>query len=312
MSAIATKIHPEQQYLNLIRRILNHGDRRVCRNGATLSVFGDQMRFDLRNGVIPILTTKRVAWKTCLKELLWFIRGDTDNRNLKDENVHIWDGNGSREFLDSRGLTDYEEDDLGPIYGFQWRNFNGTYRSRGDYDNDGIDQLMNVVNALKNDGSQPGENKYSRRLLVSAWNPCALDKMALPPCHVMFQFYVNSKDELSCHLYQRSGDVGLGVPFNIASYSFLTYIIADFCGLKPGEFVYSLGDCHIYEEHIDALKTQISREPFEFPKLNLVKSNVDDKSVIKTRCPRLEDYRIEDFILENYKFHKKIKMNIIV
>jgi thymidylate synthase len=316
MSAIATKIHPEQQYLNLIRRILNHGDRRVCRNGATLSVFGDQMRFDLRNGVIPILTTKRVAWKTCLKELLWFIRGDTDNCNLKDENVHIWDGNGSREFLDSRGLTDYEEDDLGPIYGFQWRNFNGTYRSCGDYDNDGIDQLMNVVNALKNDGSQPGENKYSRRLLVSAWNPCALDKMALPPCHVMFQFYVNSKDELSCHLYQRSGDVGLGVPFNIASYSFLTYILADFCGLKPGDFVYSLGDCHIYEEHIDALKTQISREPFEFPMLKLKeKKNTVCPQETKsgfTECLRLEDYCVSDFILENYTFHKKIKMNIIV
>jgi thymidylate synthase len=312
MSLITTKIHPEQQYLNLIRRILNHGDRRVCRNGATLSVFGDQMRFDLRNGIIPILTTKRVAWKTCLKELLWFIRGETDNRLLKDENVHIWDGNGSREFLDSRGLADYEQDDLGPIYGFQWRNFNGTYRSRGDYDKDGIDQLMNVVNALKNDGSKPGENKYSRRLLVSAWNPCALDKMALPPCHVMFQFYVNSKDELSCHLYQRSGDVGLGVPFNIASYSFLTYILADFCGLKPGEFVYSLGDCHIYEEHIDALKTQISREPYEFPTLKLKLKFKEKPDTGFTGRPSLEDYCVSDFILENYTFHKKIKMEMVV
>lgn len=302
----ASKIHPEQQYLGLIRRILIDGDRRIGRNGATYSVFGEQMRFDLRDNVLPILTTKRVAWKTCLKELLWFIRGDTDNRKLKEENVHIWDGNGSREFLDSRGLTHYEEDDLGPIYGFQWRNFNGTYHNRENYDKDGVDQLMNVIKALNNDGSKPGENKYSRRLIVSAWNPCALDKMALPPCHVMFQFYVNSKDELSCHLYQRSGDVGLGVPFNIASYSFLTYIIADLCNLKVGEFVYSLGDCHIYESHVEALKMQIEREPKEFPTMNWKYKNSTELRV------KPEDYKIQDFELCNYQYHEKIKMDMVV
>lgn len=297
-------IHAEQQYLQLIKNILTQGDIRQCRNGVTRSLFGYQMRFDLRNNSIPILTTKRVAWKTCLKELLWFIKGDTDNRNLKSQNVHIWDGNGSREFLDSRGLHENEVDDLGPIYGFQWNNFNGTYRTRSDYDADGVNQMQYVINALQNDGTQPGENKYSRRLIVSAWNPCALEKMALPPCHVMFQFYVNSKDELSCHLYQRSGDVGLGVPFNIASYSFLTHMIADVCNLKPGEFVYSLGDCHIYECHIQALEEQITREPFAFPTLTICRSD--------NKATKLEEYEVNDFVVETYQYHKKISMDMVV
>tara|TARA_Y100000780_G_C13693021_1_gene420305 strand:- start:2643 stop:3527 length:885 start_codon:yes stop_codon:yes gene_type:complete len=292
--------HPEYQYLNLIKRILQKGDLRKGRNGNTISVFGEQMRFDLSNYKIPILTTKRTAWKTCLKELLWFINGKTDNKLLTDQNVHIWDGNGSRDFLDSRGLTSNKEGDLGPIYGFQWRNFNGTYRSCDDYDKDGVDQIQYVINALKNDGSQPGENKYSRRLIVSAWNPCSLNKMALPPCHILFQFYVNSKDELSCHLYQRSGDVGLGVPFNIASYSFLVFIVAKLCRLKPGEFVYSLGDCHIYEEHVDSLKTQIKREPYDFPTIE-----VNERE-------NISDFCVSDFEIKNYKFHNKIKMNMIV
>jgi len=292
--------HSELQYLNLIKRIIQYGDIRKGRNGVTMSVFGEQMRFDLSKYQIPILTTKRTAWKTCLKELLWFINGKTDNSLLTQQNVHIWDGNGSREFLDSRGLTDNKEGDLGPIYGFQWRNFNGTYRTCDDYDMDGIDQLQNVITALKNDGSQPGENKYSRRLIVSAWNPCSLDKMALPPCHIMFQFYVNSRDELSCHLYQRSGDVGLGVPFNIASYSFLTFIIAKVCGLKPGELVYSLGDCHIYEEHIKSLQEQLKREPFDYPTISI------------NEHESLDEYIVDDFKISNYKFHDKIQMKMIV
>jgi len=290
----------EQQYLNLIKRINSTGDKRTGRNGITYSVFGEQMRFNLRDGKIPILTTKRVAWKTCLKELIWFIRGETNNTILKSQNVHIWDGNATREFLDSRGLQNNEIDDLGPIYGFQWRNFNGTYESHDNNQKNGVDQLQNIIDALKNDGSMPGENKYSRRLIVSAWNPCAIDQMALPPCHVLFQFYVNSKDELSCHLYQRSGDVGLGVPFNIASYSFLTHIIAAHCGLKTGELVYSLGDCHIYEQHVNALGEQLLREPYSFPSFSIV----NKRDVI-------EEYNINDFELKEYQYHGKIKMEFI-
>lgn len=292
--------HPEYQYLNLIKRIIQNGDIRKGRNGNTLSLFGEQMRFNLRKNKIPILTTKKTAWKTCLKELLWFLNGETDNALLTKQNVHIWDGNGSRDFLDSRGLTNNKEGDLGPIYGFQWRNFNGTYRTCHDNDKDGIDQIKYVIDALKNDGSKPGENKYSRRLVVTAWNPTALDKMALPPCHILFQFYVNSKDELSCHLYQRSGDVGLGVPFNIASYSFLTYIIAKICDLKPGDFVYSLGDCHIYEEHVKALEEQIKREPYKFPTVDLSKKD------------NIGDYRVTDFNISDYKYHPKVTMDMIV
>lgn len=297
---INPEIHEEYQYLNLIKRIMHDGDKRRGRNGVTYSVFGEQMKFNLRNGAIPILTTKQTAWKTCLKELLWFIKGHTDNKLLKEQNVHIWDDNGSREFLDSRGLVDNDVDDLGPIYGFQWKNFNGTYRKYNDFDNDGVDQLEYVMNALKNDGSKPGENKYSRRLIVSAWNPCALNQMVLPPCHVLFQFYVNSDDELSCHLYQRSGDVGLGVPFNIASYSFLTHIIAKHCGLKTGDFIYSLGDCHIYEQHIDALKTQIQRKPYEFPRVSIIND-----------FNNLQSVSVNDIKIVDYKYHDKIKMKMI-
>lgn len=292
----------EKQYLDLIKRILQHGDKRLCRNGYTYSIFGEHMRFDLRNNSIPILTTKRTAWKTCLKELLWFIRGETDNKILKNKNVKIWNGNGSREFLDSVGLNENREDDLGPIYGFQWRNFNGDYKSCDDFKKNGIDQFRNIVHKLMNG------DKYSRRLIISAWNPCDINKMALPPCHVLFQFYVNSKDELSCHLYQRSGDVGLGVPFNIASYSFLTHIVANACGLKAGEFVYSLGDCHIYEEHIDALKEQIEREPYEFPTItfnkNLTTYNVDDAIEI------MENLKTDDITINDYNYHAKIKMDM--
>ena len=218
-------IKNDTEYLNLIRTVMQFGDKKVGRNGTTISYFGHQMRFDLRDNRMPIITTKKMAWKTCLKELLWFVKGHTNNKILKEQNVRIWNGNATREFLDSRGLITNEEDDLGPIYGFQWNNFNGTYRAHNDYDNNGVNQLDYIVKALKNTSNE-GENKYSRRLIVSAWNPCQLDQMALPPCHVLFQFYVNSQDELSCHLYQRSGDVGLGIPFNIASYAFLTHLIA--------------------------------------------------------------------------------------
>ena len=290
--------HPEKQYLNLIRNILKDGEIRKGRNGYTKSLFGYQMKYNLRENTLPLLTTKKVAWKTCLKELLWFVRGDTSNHNLQKQNVKIWNGNASREFLDSRGLTHLEENDLGPVYGHQWRHFNAKYGTcNDDYTNTGVDQLQTIIDILK--GKHKTEDKFSRRLIVSAWNPCQINEMALPPCHVMFQFYVSNDNELSCSLYQRSGDVGLGVPFNIASYSILTHLIAHHCGMKPGVFVHNIGDCHIYDDHFEALEKQIEKEPYEFPILK-----------IKTLRENIDDYQVKDFILENYKYHEKINMNM--
>jgi thymidylate synthase len=295
-------MHQEYQYIFLIRKIIAEGVKRKGRNGTTISLFGPQLRFSLKDNTIPILTTKKLAWKTCFKELTWFINGHTDNKLLQEQNVKIWNGNASKEFLESRGL-DYEENDLGPVYGHQWRHFNAPYStSKADYTGQGVDQLKYVIDALKNsDENSTKENRYSRRLVVSAWNPCQIDEMALPPCHIMFQFYVNGNDELSCSMYQRSGDVGLGVPFNIASYSFLTHIIADMCGLKAGEFVYTIGDCHIYDDHIDALLEQVQRQPFEFPKIQINK-----------RHENINDYTVDDVSLLNYQYHKTVKMDMRV
>ena len=251
------------------------------------------MEFSLKNNKVPILTTKKVAYKTCIKELLWFISGKTDNKLLKEKNVHIWDANGSREFLDSRNLTNREEDDLGPVYGHQWRHFNAPYETcNDDYTNKGIDQIEYIISSLKHP-----EKKYSRRLIMSSWNPCQLDEMALPPCHILAQFHVSSKDELSCALYQRSGDVGLGVPFNIASYSVLTHLIAHYTGLKPDKFVYFLGNAHIYEEHINALKEQVKREKYDFSTIEITGS-VPEK---------IEDYEENNIKIKDYKHHTKLK-----
>lgn len=288
-------MHEEKQYLNLISTIVDNGSFVNGRNGTTKAVFGESMSFSLENNTIPILTTKKVAWKTCLKELLWFISGSTDNEILQKNNVRIWNDNASREFLDSRGLQHLKENDLGPVYGHQWRHFNAEYKTcKDDYTNKGVDQLEYIINQLKDP-----EKRFSRRLVLSAWNPCQLNEMALPPCHVLMQFNVLNNDELSCSLYQRSGDVGLGVPFNIASYSFLTHLIAHHCGLKPKKFVYFLGNAHIYDDHLDVLKEQITREPLEFPKIT-----------ITNKHDNINDYSIDDFKLENYKSYKKIKMTM--
>jgi thymidylate synthase len=288
-------IHEECQYLSLIENILKNGCDSESRNGSTKSIFGNMMRFSLNDGIIPILTTKKVAWKTCFKELQWFIKGHTDNKLLKEVNVHIWDDNGSKEFLEKQNLT-YREDDLGPVYGHQWRHFNAPYTDcNADYTNQGIDQLQELIKNLKSE-----EGRKSRRLIISAWNPCQIKEMALPPCHVLMQFYVSENKYLSCSLYQRSGDVGLGVPFNIASYSFLTHMLAKHCGLEAKEFVYFLGNAHIYEEHIEPLKQQIQREPLPFPKITFkeVKENI-------------ENYSLTDIeFLQEYKFHKQIKMEM--
>ena len=305
--------HEEYQYLNIIENILENGFWEEGRNGKTKSIFGQSMRFSLKDGNIPILTTKKTAWKTCLKELLWFIRGDTDNKILKEQGVHIWDVNGSREFLDSRGLQKYDVDELGPIYGYQWRHFNKQYFTnkqnnlsgfknisawRDDgwiKEDNGVDQLQQIIHILK-DPSQ----RTSRRLIMTAWNPCQIDQMALPPCHILCQFNVHDGNKLSCALYQRSGDFPLGIPFNIASYSFLTHLIAKHCGLEAYEFVHFIGNCHIYEDHIDPMKEQILREPFEFPTLsiNQIRDNISD-------------YQVEDFGIHNYKSLDAIKMKMV-
>ena len=291
----------ELGYLNLIRQIIKSGKKQVGRNGTTYTSIGETLRFSLEENKIPLMTTKKLAWRVCLKELLWFMNGDTNNKLLKEQNVKIWNGNGTREFLDSRGLNYLNEDDLGPVYGHQWRFWNAPYSKEfgclEDYRGNGIDQLQNIINEI-NKSKETGES--SRRMIMSAWNPEQLDEMALPPCHVLSQYHlVNNK--LSCTLYQRSGDIGLGVPFNIASYSFLTHLLARHCDLEAGEFVHFIGNAHIYDDHIEQLKIQLKNEPYEFPDV-----------VIKEKLKNIVDYKFEDFEVNNYKFHKVLKMDMRV
>lgn len=303
----------ERQYIDLIRDILERGSLEPGRNGDTLSIFGRTMRFSLKDGQLPLFTTKRVAWKTCFAELSWFIRGRTDNRELQERGVHIWDANATRTFLDSRGLDNYSEGILGPVYGYQWRHFNAPYIQGADvpyYGTStpnsnarvetpppyaGIDQLQTIIDALRH----PTE-RYSRRLILTAWNPLQNDQMALPPCHVLAQFRVQRGNRLSCALYQRSGDVGLGVPFNVASYSFLTHLLATHCGLEAEELVHFIGDAHIYLEHVDSLKIQLEREPFPFPKIQ-----------IRQMKNTIDEYDLEDIaFIQEYVHHPKIEMQM--
>ena len=286
------KYNEENQYLNLLDDILSTQNNQEGRNGNTLSIFGSTMHFSLEHNKIPIMTTKKVAWKTCLRELLWFIKGDTNNKHLKEKNVHIWNENGSRQFLDGRGLTKFMEDDLGPIYGFQWRHYNAKYTDcTSDYSNKGIDQLKEVIECLKDP-----KTRNSRRMIITAWNPCQLDIMALPPCHIFMQFNVTNNNKLSCAMYQRSNDEACGTCFNIASYCFLTHLLAKHCELEPYEFLYYKGNCHIYEEHIDNIKIQLQREPYEFPTLEIINKH-----------EHIEDYVETDFVVTNYKHHEAIK-----
>ncbi|VDN58641.1 unnamed protein product [Dracunculus medinensis] len=285
----------EKNYLRQVERIIENGDRIDDRTGVgTLSLFGLHSSYSLRNGVIPLLTTKRIYWKAVVEELLWFIRGDTNAKNLSAKNVKIWDANGSRQFLDSLGFTDREEGDLGPIYGFQWRHCGAEYRDmRTDYSNQGIDQLSNVINQIKN-------SPNSRRIILNSWNVQDLNKMVLPPCHTLVQFAVRN-GELSCQLYQRSGDMGLGVPFNLASYGLLTHMIAHVCDLKAGFLHHVLGDAHVYINHIDALKEQLKREPRRFPTIRFQKE-------VNT----IDEFTTESIILENYNPMPAIKMDMAV
>jgi thymidylate synthase len=287
--------HEEYQYLNLIHNIIDNGTWEEGRNGKTKSIFGNMMRLSLKDGKIPILTTKKTAWKTCLKELLWFIRGKTNNKLLTEQGVHIWDGNSTPEFLKSRGLSHYSEGELGPIYGHQWRHFNAKWEGDEDYTGDGVDQLQQIIDALKDP-----KQRTSRRLIMTAWNPCHLDEMALPPCHILCQFNVHDGNKLSCALYQRSCDYFLGIPFNIASYSMLTHLLAKHCGLEAYEFIHFMGNCHLYENAIDAAKLQITREPYPFPTVS-----------IKEIRENINDYQVEDFEIHNYQSHEAIKVSMV-
>lgn len=285
----------EQQYLDLIKDCIENGSRQNDRTGTgTLSCFGRSMRFSLSDGKLPLLTTKAVSLRIVIEELLFFVRGQTDNKILKEKNVHIWDGNSTKEYFEKNGI-DRQEDDLGPVYGFQWRHFGATYKNcESDHLEEGIDQLKSVIETLKT-------NPSSRRMIVTAWNPSQLKEMALPPCHCLFQFLaVDGK--LTCILYQRSGDVGLGIPFNIASYSLLTVMIAKLTGLIPHEFVHFIGDTHVYLDHINPLKMQLERTPRAFPRIRLAEK--DYKSI--------EDFSIEDFILEGYNPYPKVRMTMSV
>ena len=263
-----------ETYLDLLRKILDEGVKKGDRTGTgTLSVFGHQMRFDLNNG-FPAVTTKRIHWPSVIHELLWFISGDTNISYLRDNKIKIWN-----EWADQNG-------DLGPVYGKQWRKWATT-------DGRIVDQLHQAVDLLQN-------NPESRRIIVSAWNVGELDKMALMPCHALFQFYV-AEGRLSCQLYQRSADAFLGVPFNISSYALLTCMMAQVCGLRPGEFVWTGGDCHLYLNHLEQAKLQITREPLPLPKL-----------ILNKEIRNIDEFRYEHISIEGYTHHDHIKAPISV
>lgn len=278
-----------------------------------MSIFAPpQMKFHLSRPdgslILPLLTTKRVFLRAVVAELLWFVAGSTDGNLLSDQGVKIWEGNGSRAYLDSVGLSHREEGDLGPVYGFQWRHFGAEYKDyKTDYAGQGVDQLADVVRKLR-------ETPYDRRIILSAWNPADLTKMALPPCHMFAQFYVSfpkdapsradgtQRGTLHSLLYQRSCDMGLGVPFNIASYALLTHMLARVCDLIPGTFTHTMGDAHVYLDHIDALKIQVERIPREFPTLVIAKSGQVD----------IDGWTAEEFKVEGYDPHKSIAMKMSV
>jgi thymidylate synthase len=288
----------EQCYLNLMQQILDtqFNDVRTNRTDiTTLSIFGPQLEFDLKLG-FPLLTTKRVFFRGMFEELMWFIRGETNNNILTDKNVHIWDGNASPEFMKRRGLEHYPPGELGPIYGYSWRHFGGNYNPNNlNHQNEGgVDQLANVIHLLKND-------PFSRRIILLGWNPSVLDQVALPPCHMMCQFYVSQQNELSCKLYLRSNDLFLGAPFNIASYSLLTHMLAHICNLKVGKLIYTIGDAHIYSNHIEQVKEQLSRSPRPFPTLKIVKE-----------VNSIEEFTLEHFQIDNYDPHPTIKAPMAV
>ncbi|KAJ7227352.1 thymidylate synthase/dCMP hydroxymethylase domain-containing protein [Mycena pura] len=299
--------HEEQQYLDLIRRVLDTGAPRPDRTGTgTLSLFAPPaLRFSLANCTLPLLTTKRTFLRGIVEELLWFVRGATDSELLSAKGVKIWDGNGSIAFLEKRGLGHRRAGDLGPVYGFQWRHFGARYVDcETDYTGQGVDQLRECIRKIK-------EDPTDRRIILSAWNPADIPQMALPPCHMLCQFYVHlppadapvtEKPRLSCLMYQRSADLGLGIPFNIASYALLTHMIAQVTGTDAAELIIQLGDAHVYRDHVEALEVQLAREPKPFPTLRWAREDIDD----------IEKFEYSDFVVEGYECHPSIPMKMSV
>jgi thymidylate synthase len=290
----------DKSYLELVKRILTQGNRRETRNGATISKFSENISFDLSEG-FPLLTTKKVFFNGVIRELLWFIKGDTDARNLEANNVTIWSGNTSKEFLEKNGLP-YEEGIGGPIYGYQWRNFGQEYAYK-DKDGQlqttpgvkhGVDQLQFIIDELR-------ANPMSRRLFMSSWNPNQLSQMCLPPCHISYQFYVEN-GRLSCMMVQRSADVFLGLPFNIASVALLVHLVANIVGLEPGKIYICIGDAHIYEDHLEPIRVQLERSGMDYglPRL-----------ILKRKPIKMEDYEFEDVEIQNYKSHPPIKAKML-
>jgi dihydrofolate reductase/thymidylate synthase len=287
----------EIQYLNMMKNIISNGHYRQTRNAKTFSVFGANMVFDLTDNKLPLLTTKQMFVRGIIEELLFFLRGETNSKNLENKNVNIWKPNTTREFLDYLNFKNYQEGDMGPMYGFQWRHFNAPYHNcNTDYTNQGIDQFKQVLHDLEKD-------KFSRRILMTTYNPCQARQGVLYPCHgLTVQFGIENDNLLCCHMYQRSQDTFLGSPFNIASYSILVHIICNILNTRtngqnylPGKLYISVGDVHLYEQHIEVAKQQINRTPYLFPKLN-----------IKKQIKNIEELSCEDFEIIGYKSHPKL------
>jgi thymidylate synthase len=288
------------EYCSLLYEICHYGERdRPDRTGVgTISMFGATLRFELLGTTVPLLTIKRMPWKTIIEELLWFLKGHTDSKLLECKGINIWKGNSSMEFLRERGLP-YREGDIGPGYGFQWRHFGAEYKGcDADYTGQGVDQIAEVLNLLKND-------PFSRRIIISAWNPAAISMTALPPCHYTCQFYVSNTTprRLSCILTQRSADVGLGLPFNIFSYATLLRIFALKCGYVAHTLTINIGDSHVYNNHVDALTDMLQRPIYPAPDL-IINDSVIDKNI--------EDITIDDFRIENYQHGPTVHMEMAV
>ena len=280
----------EQAYLDLLQHVMTNGTEKGDRTGTgTLSHFGAQLRFDLADG-FPLLTTKKVHFKSIVYELFWFLSGSTHVDYLQENNVRIWNEWATAE---QTARFNRPAGDLGPIYGHQWRNYGATKREDGSYENDGVDQITQVIEQIKN-------NPNSRRLIVSGWNPAEAEQVALPPCHTLFQFFV-ADNKLSCQLYQRSADLFLGVPFNIASYALLTHMVAQVCGLEVGEFVWTGGDCHIYQNHREQVELQLTRELYSLPTLTL---NPDVTDIFA--------FNYDDISVDGYESHPAIKAKVAV
>ena len=277
----------ENGYLNLLKDTLADGETKTTRNGNVISVFGCMINFKNISGSFPLITSKRMFFRGIVEELLWFLRGSCNSKELEEKGVNIWKDNSSRKYLDNNGFHDYEEGFLGPIYGFQWRSFNGE-----------VDQLKYVLEEL--------QKNNSRRILLNAWNPCQLSKQALPPCHILYNFFKVNDTEISCMMYMRSSDLFLGLPFNIASTALLTYIIAKVCGFKVKEIAISICDAHIYEEHLSQIDTQLERKAYNFPTIEIIKE-IDINSSIDEKIKWIETLKFEDFKLNDYISHPAIK-----